>query len=75
MNELIDRIAFAIQEEGMTRIQAQRITSKVLAALHEGDVVSDGLMVRSSVTESTTQHSVHDEPSPILVRHSAYRLR
>ncbi|WP_182422165.1 hypothetical protein [Aureimonas sp. ME7] len=45
MNELIDRIAFTIQEDGMSRIEARRLVDHVLAALQEGDEIRAGLVV------------------------------
>ncbi|WP_061930088.1 hypothetical protein [Aureimonas sp. AU22] len=47
MDELVRRLAFEIQEDGMSRLKAQRIVSAVLAALGDGDQIGKALVVRS----------------------------
>lgn len=47
MNELVRRIAFEIQDDGISRLKAQRIVAAVLSALDHGDQIGKALVVQS----------------------------
>ncbi|KQQ81925.1 hypothetical protein [Aureimonas sp. Leaf324] len=47
MDDLVRRLAFEIQDDRMSRLQAQRIVSAVLAGLGDGDQIGNALVVRS----------------------------
>lgn len=44
-NDLIDRLAFAIQDEGMSRLRAWQCARAALAVLEPGDRIGPDLMV------------------------------
>lgn len=52
MNELVRRIAFDIQDDGIGRLKAQRLVSAVLAALVDGDQIGKELIVRSAAGQA-----------------------
>nr|BAT30109.1 signal transduction histidine kinase, nitrate/nitrite-specific [Aureimonas sp. AU22] len=56
MDELVRRIAFEIQDDGMSRLQTQRLVASVLAALETGDQIGRSLVVRSSA-----HHAVRED--------------
>ena len=51
-DELIDRLAFAVQDDTMTRQQARRLVRTALAALQPGDVIGRGLAVSTGWEQS-----------------------
>jgi hypothetical protein len=56
MEDLVRRIAFEIQDDGMSRLQTQRLVASVLAALEAGDQIGRSLVVRSIV-----HHAAQDQ--------------
>ncbi len=49
---LVDRLAFVIQDESMSRQEARRLVQAVLEALTVGDRVGDDLVIGSRSVET-----------------------
>lgn len=74
--DLIAHLAFAVRDERMSRLAAQRMVRTILGLLREGDEIGSGLIVRSFASEQTTKAelvrrsstaallTVADEPIP-----------
>ncbi len=58
MDDLVRRLAFEVQDDGMSRLQAQRIVIAVLAGLNDGDQIGNALIVRSLAPQPATPGNI-----------------